>query len=73
MTYQPSSEQYKQMQYRKRGNSRLKLAALALGFWHNLGNVNNYGSPPGSAEENLGRILNRIFPVTEMYSLLKRN
>ena len=85
MTYQPSSERYKQMHYRKCGNSGLKLPALSLGLWHNFGNVNNfensrdlvrtafdhgithfdlannYGPPPGSAEENFGRILKQDF------------
>lgn len=42
MTYQPSSERYQQMQYRKCGNSGLKLPALSLGLWHNFGNVNNF-------------------------------
>jgi len=71
------------MQYRRCGNSGLKLPALSLGLWHNFGHVdnfgnsrdreiifrafdngithfdlaNNYGPPPGSAEENFGKIL----------------
>jgi len=69
------------MQYRRCGNSGLKLPAVSLGLWHNFGHVditenyrkilhlafdsgithfdlaNNYGPPPGSAEENFGRIL----------------
>jgi L-glyceraldehyde 3-phosphate reductase len=69
------------MEYRRSGNSGIKLPALSLGFWHNFGPsvpldtqraivcrafdlgvthldlANNYGPPAGSAEENLGRIL----------------
>lgn len=85
MNYQPFPERYNEMQYRKCGNSGLKLPALSLGLWHNFGNVNNfensrnlvttafdhgithldlannYGPPPGSAEENFGRILTQDF------------
>lgn len=85
MTYQPSSERYKNMDYRRCGNSGIKLPAFSLGLWHNFGNVNdfensrnliqtafdnginhfdlanNYGPPPGSAEENFGRILKQDF------------
>jgi len=85
MTYQPSPTRYTTMQYRRCGNSGLKLPALSLGLWHNFGNVNNfensrklirtafdngithfdlannYGPPPGSAEENFGRILKQDF------------
>lgn len=73
------------MQYRRCGNSGLKLPAISLGLWHNFGHVdqlsnsrdilhlafdsgithfdlaNNYGPPPGSAEENFGKILNQDF------------
>jgi len=85
MTYQPSPERYKEMEYRRCGNSGLKLSALSLGLWHNFGHVNdfensrnliktafdhgithfdlanNYGPPPGSAEENFGKILQQDF------------
>jgi L-glyceraldehyde 3-phosphate reductase len=85
MNYIPSVKRYKNMQYRKCGNSGLKLPALSLGLWHNFGHVNNfqtsknliftafdygithfdlannYGPPPGSAEENFGRILKHEF------------
>ncbi|MCW4469044.1 L-glyceraldehyde 3-phosphate reductase [Flavobacterium sp. MFBS3-15] len=81
MEYQPSSSRYSNIQYRRCGNSGLKLPALSLGLWHNFGHVNdfensrniihtafdngithfdlanNYGPPPGSAEENFGKIL----------------
>lgn len=85
MTYQPSLERYQNMEYRRCGNSGIKLPAFSLGLWHNFGNVNNfensreliktafdngvthldlannYGPPPGSAEENFGRILKQDF------------
>lgn len=83
--HQPSIERYKNMEYRRCGNSGIKLPAFSLGLWHNFGNVNNfensreliqtafdngithfdlannYGPPPGSAEENFGRILHQDF------------
>jgi L-glyceraldehyde 3-phosphate reductase len=85
MHYQPSQHRYKTMQYRRCGNSGLKLPAVSLGLWHNFGYVdqfensrniiktafdsgithidlaNNYGPPPGSAEENFGKILELDF------------
>lgn len=81
MNYQPLPSRYETMQYRRCGNSGLKLPALSLGLWHNFGHVNdfensrniihtafdngithfdlanNYGPPPGSAEEVFGKIL----------------
>lgn len=69
------------MEYRRAGQSGLKLSALSLGLWHNFGHgsdideakamvegafdggithfdlANNYGPPPGSAEERFGKIL----------------
>jgi L-glyceraldehyde 3-phosphate reductase len=40
MSYQPDSNRYqKKMQYRKCGNSGIKLSALSLGLWHNFGDV----------------------------------
>jgi L-glyceraldehyde 3-phosphate reductase len=85
MTYLPSPERYKNMQYRRCGKSGIKLPAVSLGLWHNFGGVdvaenfkkilylafdsgithfdlaNNYGPPPGSAEENFSRILKDDF------------
>jgi L-glyceraldehyde 3-phosphate reductase len=85
MAYQPSSDRYLTMEYRRCGNSGLKLPAMSLGLWHNFGHVNdfensrnllrtafdhgithfdlanNYGPPPGSAEENFGKILEQDF------------
>jgi L-glyceraldehyde 3-phosphate reductase len=80
MSYLPNSQRYETMQYRRCGNSGLKLPALSIGLWHNFGGIdslenareilrtafdqgithfdlaNNYGPPPGSAEETFGRI-----------------
>lgn len=85
MPYTAAPNRYSQMQYRRCGNSGLKLSAISLGLWHNFGHVdqlencsnilklafdngithfdlaNNYGPPPGSAEENFGRLLKRDF------------
>lgn len=85
MNYIPGNTRYQQMQYRRCGNSGIKLSAISLGLWHNFGHVdtlensrailklafdsgithfdlaNNYGPPPGSAEENFGKILKEDF------------
>jgi len=85
MSYQPSADRYKNMQYRRCGKSGIKLPAVSLGLWHNFGHAdvaenfrkilhlafdsgithfdlaNNYGPPPGSAEENFGRLLEQDF------------
>ena len=34
-TYTASESRYDQMEYRRCGNSGLKLPALSLGLWHN--------------------------------------
>jgi L-glyceraldehyde 3-phosphate reductase len=91
-SYSASPGRYETMQYRRSGNSGLKLPAISLGCWHNFGGVgtdaqhlsneedfhencrqmlftafdggithfdlaNNYGPPPGAAEDRVGRIL----------------
>lgn len=85
MKYIANPGRYTGMEYRRCGNSGLKLPAISLGLWHNFGDVdvpencrnilkrafdsgvthfdlaNNYGPPPGSAEENFGRILHNDF------------
>lgn len=85
MSYTAHPDRYKKMEYRRCGNSGLKLPVLSLGLWHNFGHVdvlencrsilrlafdsgvthfdlaNNYGPPPGSAEENFGRLLKEDF------------
>ena len=81
MSYEADENRYNKIQYRKCGNSGIKLPIISLGLWHNFGDVddfknsrkmiftafdngithfdlaNNYGPPPGSAEENFGKIL----------------
>ena len=83
--YQPASDRYDRMTYRRCGQSGLKLPAISLGLWHNFGGdtphtlkremcrtafdhgithfdlANNYGPPPGSAEEAFGEILRTDF------------
>ena len=85
MQYNADEGRYFAMQYRRCGNSGLKLPALSLGLWHNFGYVdtldncrsiartafdkgithfdlaNNYGPPPGAAEETMGRLLSLDF------------
>lgn len=85
MAYQASPGRYAYMEYRRCGNSGLKLPAVSLGLWHNFGRpddyekcrsilhtafdsgvthfdlANNYGPPPGAAEETFGRILKQDF------------
>jgi len=90
MTYLANPTRYDssgdyEMEYRRCGNSGLKLPAISLGLWHNFGGIdifenyrdilrtafdrgithfdlaNNYGPPPGSAEENFGMIFKKDF------------
>ena len=85
MPYTAHADRYKKMEYRRCGNSGLKLPVLSLGLWHNFGYVdvlencrgilrlafdsgvthfdlaNNYGPPPGSAEENFGKLMKEDF------------
>jgi len=85
MSYEPVKDRYEKMEYRRCGNSGLKLPALSLGLWHNFGLTddfdtcreilqtafdqgithfdlaNNYGPPPGGAEEVFGKILKKDF------------
>lgn len=39
MQYLPSPERYQSMEYRRCGNSGLKLPAISLGLWHNFGHI----------------------------------
>ena len=79
--YKAAASRYKNMSYRRCGQSGLLLPLISLGLWHNFGHVddlkigqqmlhtafdngithfdlaNNYGPPPGAAEENFGKIL----------------
>jgi len=85
MEYIALNNRYDSMEYRRCGNSGLKLPAISLGLWHNFGAIddfnscqailrrafdlgithfdlaNNYGPPPGSAEETFGAILEKDF------------
>lgn len=82
MKYTPNAKRYEDIEYRKCGESGLKLPAVSLGLWHNFGDnadyknmcrmcftafdngithfdlANNYGPEAGSAETNIGKILN---------------
>ncbi len=42
--YQPAKERYDAMEYRRCGNSGLKLPRLSLGLWHNFGNITPFGT-----------------------------
>lgn len=83
MTYSANTGRYEDVPYRRCGSSGVSLPMIALGLWHNFGEVdcysncrkivhyafdrgmnhfdlaNNYGPPPGSAEETFGRILKK--------------
>ena len=83
--YITNEKRYDSINYRKCGNSGLKLPEISLGLWHNFGHIddfenskeilhtafdngithfdlaNNYGPPPGSSEENFGKILRTSF------------
>lgn len=39
MKYTPNTNRYKQMQYRRCGNSGIQLPAISLGLWHNFGHL----------------------------------
>src|ERR1044072_2344008 len=53
MTWLPSPDRYKHMQYRRCGNSGIKLPALSLGLWQNFGGVD--------VEENFRATLHLAF------------
>ncbi|MBE9663601.1 L-glyceraldehyde 3-phosphate reductase [Mucilaginibacter myungsuensis] len=53
MTYLPSPQRYKHMQYRRCGKSGIKLPAVSLGLWHNFGGVD--------VEHNFRKILHLAF------------
>jgi L-glyceraldehyde 3-phosphate reductase len=42
MPYTANPDRYKKMEYRRCGNSGLKLPVLSLGLWHNFGHVDLY-------------------------------
>jgi len=53
MTYVPSPDRYKNMQYRRCGKSGILLPAVSLGLWHNFGDVD--------VMENYRKILHLAF------------
>jgi len=85
MTFRANDTRYDSMQYRRSGQSGLKLPAISLGLWQNFGGTrdypsafeilsyafdhgithfdlaNNYGPPPGAAEELFGDVMARDF------------
>jgi L-glyceraldehyde 3-phosphate reductase len=85
MNYISKEDRYERMQYRRCGNSGIKLPLISLGLWHNFGKIddfencrnilhtafdngithfdlaNNYGPPPGAAEETFGQIFKEDF------------
>jgi len=40
--YQPESNRYEQMKYRRCGNSGIQLPSISLGLWHNFGFTDNF-------------------------------
>lgn len=85
MNYVANENRYQKMEYRRCGDSGLKLPLISLGLWHNFGKIddfencrnilhtafdngithfdlaNNYGPPPGAAEETFGKIFSQDF------------
>jgi L-glyceraldehyde 3-phosphate reductase len=53
MLYSANKERYNNMEYRRCGNSGLKLPIVSLGLWHNFGDVDNF--------ENCRNILHTAF------------
>jgi L-glyceraldehyde 3-phosphate reductase len=53
MSYSPDSNRYQQMEYRRCGNSGLKLPLISLGLWHNFGEIDGF--------ENCRNILHTAF------------
>lgn len=48
MSYTPAADRYSRMQYRRCGNSGLKLPAVSFGLWHNFG-----GDTPHDAKREM--------------------
>ncbi len=44
MAYQPDANRYEKMNYRRCGNSGVKLPLISLGLWHNFGETDDYES-----------------------------
>ena len=46
MVYIADEKRYSTMEYRRCGNSGLKLPVVSLGLWHNFGDTGNYFKLP---------------------------
>ena len=44
MTYQPDASRYEKTNYRRCGNSGVRLPLISLGLWHNFGEIDDYGN-----------------------------
>ncbi|POT59936.1 L-glyceraldehyde 3-phosphate reductase [Citrobacter amalonaticus] len=55
MVYQPDENRYQQMEYRRCGQSGIKLPAISLGLWHNFGDTTHV--------ENSRALLQRAFDL----------
>lgn len=53
MSYQPDEKRYEKINYRRCGNSGVKLPPISLGLWHNFGETDDY--------ENCRNILHTAF------------
>ena len=42
MSYTANEDRYERMQYRRCGNSGIKLPLISLGLWHNFGDIDDY-------------------------------
>ena len=42
MAYTANAQRYEKMEYRRCGNSGLKLPAVSLGLWHNFGDIDDF-------------------------------
>ena len=47
MSYQPASDRYEKMQYRRCGKSGIMLPTVSLGLWHNFGNITPFETQQG--------------------------
>ena len=55
MGYQPDKNRYRTMEYRRCGQSGLRLPAISLGLWHNFGDT--------TLIENSRQLLQRAFDL----------
>lgn len=53
MAYKPDENRYEKMNYRRCGNSGVKLPSISLGLWHNFGKIDDY--------ENCRNVLHTAF------------